>query len=62
MTKVDREAIVNPKNVKKQPKGETHKSSAQEGLSGRALARCTRYKERGHNSRIYKKDLTATVQ
>ncbi|KAF2790212.1 hypothetical protein K505DRAFT_251671, partial [Melanomma pulvis-pyrius CBS 109.77] len=53
--------IVAQQEAEQQVKQERRQNAAQSGVSRQAVARCTRCREPGHNSRTCKKDRVATA-
>ena len=61
LSKAEGEDIIAQKAVEQQLERETRQSKARLGTSRQASARCTRYREPGHNSRTCKKASTDTA-
>ena len=61
LTKGAGEDIVVQREADQQIAREERQGGEQSGVSRQSLARCTRCRERGHNSRACKKDSVATV-
>ena len=61
LTKGEGEDILAQKEADQQIEREQRQGGERSGLSRRALARCTRCKETGHNSRTCKKDTSDTT-
>jgi hypothetical protein len=61
LTKAEGEDIIAQKEVEQQLEGETRQGKARSGVSRQALARCTRCREIGHNSRTCEKRAVDTA-
>ena len=61
LSKAEVEDIITQKDVEQQLEGEVRQSKVRSGKSRQALARCTRCRETGHNSRTCQKRIVDTT-